>query len=106
MDSRTYNKIKTEVSVSLETLMNYISIIAPVNEEDKKILSIGFDMMKSMNKDVNNPSTITDALDMNAMIRDWDKIESKLDDASHMGIIKLMDNIAESYSIPEGEEDE
>lgn len=106
MDSKTYNMIKAEMYSNLDILMNYMAIIVPTSDDDKKILSIGYDMLKSMKEDMGNPSTIHDVLDIDALIKDWDVIEAKITDVSGYGITKIMDQIAEAYSIPEGDDDD
>lgn len=105
MDQTTmaiYHEVQENVSFHMNNIIRYMGVIVPTCEEDKRILAIGNDMLKTTVKDLaRNPDEV---FDMDAVIRDWGTKLNPLITSVHDRI--TLDTISDIVSCFEGDIDE
>ena len=98
-----YEEFQKQVDSDLTSLLKFLPTIVPCNDDDKKLLSIGTDMLESMLKDVKD-GNLNEVFDMESVIDDWDKLNtSYFNSPNDKDIIDLMDDIVEKYGNEQGE---
>ncbi len=98
-----YEEFQKQVSYDLTSLLKFLPTIIPCNDDDKKILSIGTDMLESILKDVKD-GNLNEVFDMESVIDDWDKLnDNYFNSPSDKDIMNLMDDIVEKYGNEQGE---
>lgn len=98
-----YEEFQKQVDSDLTSLLKFLPTIVPCNDDDKKLLSIGTDMLESMLKDVKD-GNLNDVFDMESVIDDWDKLNANyFNSPNNKDIMDLMDDIVEKYGNEQGE---
>lgn len=90
-----YDEFRREVSMSINSLLHYLTIAVPANQQDAKMLSIGKDMLETMVEDIKGPG-INDVFDMDTIVENWEDISSKFRQGNE-DIGALMNDIMETY---------
>ena len=94
MNKSILDDIKETVIEDLTNVSKYLPVAIPSSEEDKKMLDICQDMVKSMIEDINSDD-ICHVLDIDRLESDWRDIKPKLTSMSDKEVLNLIDEIVE-----------
>ena len=98
-----YEEFQKQVDSDLTNLLKFLPTIIPCDDDDKRLLSIGTDMLESMLKDVKD-GNLNDVFDMESVIDDWDKLNtSYFNSPDNKTVMDLMDEIVQKYGNEQGE---
>ena len=69
-------------SNDLDNLISYLPMITPDDNEDRKILLVALDMMKTLKSDLKNASSVaelTDTINVDSLMQEWADLKMTLD---------------------------
>ena len=88
-------------SNDLDNFIEYLPIIVPDDEEDRKILMVALDMMKSIRKDLKNASSVSevsDTIDVHALMEEWGSVKlSVKNESRHKTAKDTIDRVVEGF---------
>lgn len=87
--------IKKTLTSDLTTLVRYLPVAIPENEQDKKILDIGLDMFKCMINDINN-GQISSVVDISSLMQDWSELRPQLSSMNDKEVYDIISQISDA----------
>ena len=85
----------------LDNFIEYLPIIVPDDEQDRRILMVALDMMKSLKRDlrdVNSVSEVSDILDISALMEEWGNVKLSIQNDIKRGSGKdIIDKVVEGF---------
>ena len=95
--------IRKEFTYNLNNIIKYLPIVVPADETDKKAIAIGSDMLECLINDINSPA-ISDALDVDRLVQDWERISELFAGINSMQVQRAIDEIVSMYDQDEQDE--
>lgn len=98
-------EFKNALSVNLRILKDYLPVIIPKDENDRKIMNLGADLIDCLIKDLHSSTIPLDEIvNVTKVKTDWSKLEKSLLDANSREIYDTIYDISDAYSCMEGDE--
>ena len=98
-NDKNVEQFKKALSTNLKLLKDYIPVMIPKDNNDKKIMRLGTDMLDCIIKDLESSRIPDDEIfDVDKVRRDWEVIQTRLTDMNSKNVYDAIGDIADEYS--------
>lgn len=87
---------------TMDTFIQYLPVILPINDDDAKTLSIALDMVKQLKEMLDNAESIKDledVIDINALREDWNFTQNRLMNVYSADVYDGIQSIVDDYTL-------
>lgn len=87
---------------TMDTFIQYLPVILPINDDDAKTLSIALDMVKQLKEMLDNAESIKDledVIDIDALREDWNFTQNRLMTVYSADVYDGIQSIVDDYTL-------
>ena len=87
---------------TMDTFIQYLPVILPINDDDAKTLSIALDMVKQLKEMLDNAESIKDledVIDIDALREDWNFTQNRLMNVYSADVYDGIQSIVDDYTL-------
>ena len=87
---------------TMDTFIQYLPVILPINDDDAKTLSIALDMVKQLKETLDNAESIKDledVIDIDALREDWNFTQNRLMTVYSADVYDGIQSIVDDYTL-------
>ena len=87
---------------TMDTFIQYLPVILPINDDDAKTLSIALDMVKQLKETLDNAESIKDledVIDIDALREDWNFTQNRLMNVYSADVYDGIQSIVDDYTL-------
>lgn len=87
---------------TMDTFIQYLPVILPINDDDAKTLSIALDMVKQLKEMLDNAESIKDledVIDIDALREDWNFTQNRLMNVYSTDVYDGIQSIVDDYTL-------
>ena len=87
---------------TMDTFIQYLPVILPINDDDAKTLSIALDMVKQLKETLDNAESIKDledVIDIDALREDWNFTQNRLMTVYSADVYDGIQSIGDDYTL-------
>lgn len=90
------------ISSDIDNLIDYMPMFVASNEEDKKLLMVTWDMLKTFRKEITNATSISELneiLDVDRLCEDWARVKESIYNYTDREIYAEKERILKEFDI-------